>query len=68
VLPALAAFLPAPWPLLAAALPTFWPALLLSHAQHEGVVRGDVLLFSLLFDALLLAALLRRLAAVARRT
>jgi fluoroquinolone transport system permease protein len=62
VLPALAEFLPAPWPLLAAALPTYWPALALREAA-EGVVRPDALLVAMGYQLVLLILLLRRFAA-----
>jgi len=60
VVPALAPFLPMPWPVVAACLPTFWPAALLWQTSAGGATPWGLFALGLLYQAVLLALLLRR--------
>ena len=62
VLPALALFLPEPWGSVAAIVPTSWPAQLFWQLQQGRGIDWGTLLVGLLYQALLIALLLRRLA------
>lgn len=62
VLPALALFLPEPWGSVAAIVPTSWPAQLFWHLQQGRGIDWGTLLIGLVYQGLLIALLLRRLA------
>jgi fluoroquinolone transport system permease protein len=62
ILPALALFLPAPWGSVAAIVPTSWPAQLFWQLLQGRGIDWGTLLVGLVYQGLLIALLLRRLA------
>jgi fluoroquinolone transport system permease protein len=65
ILPLLAMLLPSPWTLLAFALPTTWPAQLLWQGGTEPLAPLGLPVGGLLYQALLMALLLRRFSTLA---
>jgi fluoroquinolone transport system permease protein len=67
IAPVLALFLPLPWRLALGLLPTYWPAALLWGLQQGALASGTTLAAGLIYQALLLALLLRRFTRVMYR-